>query len=248
MRFPLFPVRLLIHEEFCSEVGLDYLDDYEVIDTEFEYEKNVFLAVPQDMPEPNSEQYSKKLTELIINLSDKVKERILILFTSYSSLNKVRKELNLSMKEKNRTIISQGVDGSAARVINKFKKKGSILLATGPVWQGVDFGFDVEIKVLLIAKLPFAVPNDPLVNARSLKYIEPFNEYFVPEAVRKFKQGIGRLIRSNKDYGAIICADVRILTKSYGEEFMNSLPSYTYNQDLTQFQASKIGNWLNRHE
>ena len=130
---------------------------------------------------------------MILNLSTNIDEKILVLFTSYSSLNSVRKGL----KEKNFSdFISQGVDGNAQRVISKFKKKGSVLLGTGPLWQGVDFGYDVNIKMLIISKLPFSVPNDPLINARSQKYFEPFLEFFVPDAVRKFKQGYGRLIRS----------------------------------------------------
>ena len=132
---------------------------------------------------------------MILNLSTNINEKILVLFTSYSSLNSVRKGL----KDKNFSdFISQGVDGNAQRVISKFKNKGSVLLGTGPLWQGVDFGYDVNIKMLIISKLPFSVPNDPLINARSQKYFEPFLEFFVPDAVRKFKQGYGRLIRSKR--------------------------------------------------
>ena len=233
-------------DEFCNQIGLDYLDEYRIFDSEFDYENNVLFYVPKDMPEPNNNLYTKNLSDLIINIAEKNEGKILVLFTSYSSLNGVRKRLKESPFSNK--IISQGVDGRAARVINKFKNEGSILLGTGPVWQGIDFGFDVEIKVLIISKLPFAVPNDPLINARSMKYIDPFNEYLVPDAVRRFKQGIGRLIRSNKDFGAIVCADSRIITKNYGESFLNCLPGYSYNEDLIIDSGDYIKNWIDRHE
>ena len=233
-------------DEFCNQIGLDYLDEYRIFDSEFDYENNVLFYVPKDMPEPNNNLYTKNLSDLIINVAEKNVGKMLVLFTSYSSLNSVRKRLKESSF--NNKIISQGVDGRAARVISKFKREGSILLATGPVWQGIDFGFNIEIKVLIISKLPFAVPNDPLISARSMKYIDPFNEYLVPDAVRRFKQGIGRLIRSNKDFGSIVCADSRIITKNYGENFLNCLPGYSYNEDLIIDSGDYIKNWIDRHE
>ena len=232
-------------DEFSNQIGLDYLDEYRIFDSEFDYEKNVFFYVPKDMPEPNNELYAQNLSDLIVNISEKNLGKILVLFTSYSSLNSVRKKLKESFL--NKKIISQGVDGGAARVISKFRKEGSILLATGPIWQGVDFGFDVDIKVLIISKLPFAVPNDPLINARSQKYMDPFNEYLVPDAVRRFKQGIGRLIRSNEDYGAIVCGDIRIITKNYGENFLNCLPGYSFNENLIIDSGEYIKNWIDNH-
>ena len=233
-------------EEFCNQIGIDYLDEYRIFDSEFDYQKNVLFYVPKDMPEPNDDLYTNNLSELVINIAEKNKGKILVLFTSYSSLNSVRKRLKES--QISNKIISQGVDGRAARVISKFKNEGSILLATGPVWQGIDFGFDVEIKVLVISKLPFSVPNDPLINARSMKYIDPFNEFLVPDAVRRFKQGIGRLIRSNKDFGSIVCADSRIIYKNYGESFLNCLPGYSYNEDLIRESGDYIKNWIDSHE
>ena len=232
-------------EEFCKEIGIDNLGNYEIFDSEFDYKNNVLLSIPSNMPEPNDPNYSRSLVDLILNLSTNIDEKILVLFTSYSSLNSVRKGL----KDKNFSdFISQGVDGNAQRVISKFKKKGSVLLGTGPLWQGVDFGYDVNIKMLIISKLPFSVPNDPLINARSQKYFEPFLEFFVPDAVRKFKQGYGRLIRSKKDYGSLICADSRILTKNYGDEFIDCIPDYSYIQEPLHEISDHIKSWLDSHE
>ena len=232
-------------EEFCNEIGIDNLGSYEIFDSEFDYKNNVLLSIPSNMPEPNDPNYTRSLVDLILNLSTNINEKILVLFTSYSSLNNVRKGL----KDKNFSdFISQGVDGNAQRVISKFKNKGSVLLGTGPLWQGVDFGYDVNIKMLIISKLPFSVPNDPLINARSQKYFEPFLEFFVPDAVRKFKQGYGRLIRSKKDYGSLICADSRILTKNYGDEFIDCIPDYSYIQEPLHEISDHIKLWLDRHD
>ena len=232
-------------EEFCNEIGINNLNNYEIFDSEFDYKNNVLLSIPSNMPEPNDPNYTNNLVDLILDLSSKIDEKILVLFTSYSSLNNVRKGL----KAKNfNDVICQGVDGNAQRVISKFKNQGSVLLGTGPLWQGVDFGSDVNIKALIISKLPFSVPNDPLINARSQKYFEPFLEFFVPDAVRKFKQGYGRLIRSKKDFGSLICADSRILSKNYGEEFMNCIPDYSYIQEPVLEISDHIKSWLDKHE
>ena len=232
-------------EEFCSDIGINNLNNYEIFDSEFDYKNNVLLSIPSNMPEPNDPSYTNSLVNLITDLSGKIQEKILVLFTSYSALNSVRKGL----KTQNFIgVISQGVDGNAQRVINKFKNQGSVLLGTGPLWQGVDFGADVNIKALIISKLPFSVPNDPLINARSQKYYEPFLEFYVPDAVRKFKQGYGRLIRSKKDFGSLICADSRILTKNYGEEFMNCIPDYSYVQEPVLEISDHIKSWLDNHD
>ena len=77
--------------------------------------------------------------------------------------------------------------------------------------------------------------------------MDPFNEYLVPDAVRRFKQGIGRLIRSNEDYGAIVCADIRIITKNYGENFLNCLPGYSFNENLIIDSGEYIKNWIDNH-
>ena len=232
-------------EEFCNDIGINNLNNYEIFDSEFDYKNNVLLSIPSNMPEPNDPNYSDSLVNLITDLSSKIQEKILVLFTSYSALNSVRKGLK---SQSFTDVISQGVDGNAQRVISKFKNQGSVLLGTGPLWQGVDFGSDVVIKALIISKLPFSVPNDPLINARSQKYYEPFLEFFVPDAVRKFKQGYGRLIRSKKDFGSLICADSRILTKNYGEEFMNCIPDYSYVQEPVLEISDHIKSWLENHD
>ena len=232
-------------EEFCNEIGINNLNNYEIFDSEFDYKNNVLLSIPSNMPEPNDTKYTSNLVDLIADLSSKINDKILVLFTSYASLNNVRKGLKaINFND----VVCQGVDGNAQRVIGKFKNQGSVLLGTGPLWQGVDFGSDVNIKALIISKLPFSVPNDPLINARSQKYYEPFLEFFVPDAVRKFKQGYGRLIRSKKDFGSLICADSRILSKNYGEEFMNCIPDYSYIQEPVLEISDHIKSWLDNHE
>jgi DNA polymerase-3 subunit epsilon/ATP-dependent DNA helicase DinG len=188
--------------------------------------------------------YLDTLSSSILEISKSTQEKILILFTSYSSLNKVRKDLKEKLTSLGKELICQGVDGSANRVIKKFKGKNTILFGTGPLWQGVDFNDDLGIKILYITKLPFAVPTDPLFAARASKYSDSFHEFVLPDAIRRFKQGIGRLLRSNKDYGAIIVSDSRIINKNYGEEFLNAIPGYSYMQSDSESISENISEWL----
>ncbi len=235
-------------KEFCQDIGLDQLDQSLIIDSEFDYDKNVLLCVPEDISEPNDSRYLDTLSSSILEISKSTEEKILILFTSYSSLNRVRKDLKENLTLMGKTLICQGVDGSANRVIKKFNKKNSILFGTGPLWQGVDYNDDLGIKILYITKLPFSVPTDPLFAARASKYSDSFHEFVLPDAIRRFKQGIGRLLRSNKDYEAIVISDSRIINKNYGEEFLNSIPGYSYTQSDSQSISNNISEWLLNHD
>ena len=231
-------------KDFCYEIGLDQLDQSFTIDSEFDYDRNVLLCVPEDISDPNDSMYLDTLSSSILEISKSTQEKILILFTSYSSLNKVRKDLKEKFTSLGKDLICQGVDGSANRVIKKFKGKNTILFGTGPLWQGVDFNDDLGIKILYITKLPFAVPTDPLFAARASRYSDSFHEFVLPDAIRRFKQGIGRLLRSNKDYGAIVVSDSRIINKNYGEEFLNAIPGYSYIQSDSGSIAKNISEWL----
>lgn len=234
-------------EEFCREIGLDFIDEYSLIDSEFDYERNVLFCVPTDISDPNSDNYAETLAASIYELTKSIDEKALILFTSYTMLNKVRNRLKNKLKNIGKKLISQGVDGNANRVLKKFEDKNSILLGTGPLWQGIDFNDNIDIKILIITRLPFGVPSDPLFAARSSQHSNAFFDYALPHGIRRFKQGVGRLIRSKDDFGAIICTDNRIISKNYGEEFLNCLPGYTYKQSSSSDLTKYINDWLSNH-
>jgi ATP-dependent DNA helicase DinG len=150
-----------------------------------------------------------------------------VLFTSYGLLKQCYHYLSERISESNITLFRQG-EMDRHRLLEKYKQVGNgVLLGTDSFWQGVDVPGDL-LRCVILARLPFRVPTEPIQEAR-VEFLEEqgrnsFMEYSVPQAVIKFKQGFGRLIRSTTDEGVVVCLDKRLITKSYGTYFLNSLP------------------------
>ena len=124
-------------------------------------------------------------------------------------------------------VFAQGIDGSAQRVVTSFKNAGkAVLMGTNSLWEGVDIP-GIQLQLVIIARLPFDVPTDPIVAARSQLFGNPFMDFSVPNAVIRFRQGFGRLIRTAEDFGAVIVLDERISSRGYGRKFIESLPNCT---------------------
>jgi len=175
---------------------------------------------------------------------------ILALFTSYNTLGNVYRALQPELINSGVTLLAQGMGGSRTSILEQFRKlKGSILLGTDSFWEGIDVVGDL-LEVLVISKLPFPVPSEPIIEANVEKVgqsgANPFNDYYVPETIIKFRQGIGRLIRSKIDRGVVINLDERIDRKSYGIFFKQSLPvpalSVTKLDDLINIVAEFFNN------
>jgi len=165
---------------------------------------------------------------LISQLSRETKKGIMMLFTSYRALKKVYKILNKKLRQDDIQLMAQGISGSRSTIVKKFRKhKHSVLLGTSSFWEGVDLIGDA-LEILLIDKLPFPVPSDPIIEANAEEIQKdgqnPFLEYTIPETVLKFRQGVGRLIRSTYDMGVLINMDNRVVTKRYGRYFQNDIP------------------------
>jgi len=193
----------------------------------FDYRENARLAVPEFLPEPLEEGFHRELAELLSELAARIGRRTMVLFTSHKLLRQVHGRLQEAGEEE---IFAQGFSGSRAQLMEEFRHsptKRAILLGTSSFWEGVDLpGEDLEILVL--TKLPFPVPGEPVVEARA-EQIEAaggdsFWDYFLPQAVLKLRQGFGRLIRTDQDRGAVIIADNRIVHRGYGHSFRKSLP------------------------
>ena len=198
-----------------------------IFDSPFEYKKNVLLSVPSDLPEPKSADYSQKLSDLIKNVLIISEGKGLVLFTSYSMLKTVYDLVRDDFSNAGITLFKQGDDDNKKLLGNFFINKNSVLFATDSFWEGVDVPGE-SLSVLIICRLPFKVPSDPVIKAR-MELIEKnggnsFMEYSLPEAVIKLRQGFGRLIRRKSDRGVILITDTRILSKFYGKIFFNSLP------------------------
>jgi ATP-dependent DNA helicase DinG len=217
-------------EFFATRIGLHDVERPVarfIFDSPFDYRKNVLLSIPMDLPEPKGADYNQKLAELIKDVLIISEGKGLVLFTSYAMLKTVYDLVRDDFSQAGITLFKQGDDDNKKLLGNFFINKNSVLFATDSFWEGVDVPGE-SLSVLIICRLPFKVPSDPVIKAR-MELIEKrggnsFMEYSLPEAVIKLRQGFGRLIRRKSDRGVILITDTRILTKFYGKIFFNSLP------------------------
>jgi ATP-dependent DNA helicase DinG len=193
----------------------------------FDFSRQALIAIPTDIPEPNSRDFPKHLREGLLRALQISQGRAFILFTAYGLLNQMFRELSPELAKLGFIAMKQGQE-NRHRLLENFKRQvGSVLFATDSFWQGVDVHGEA-LECVIIPRLPFKVPSEPVLEAR-VEAIDrrggnSFMEYSVPQAVIKFKQGFGRLIRRKSDFGAIVIFDNRIVTKHYGRLFLESLP------------------------
>jgi DNA polymerase-3 subunit epsilon/ATP-dependent DNA helicase DinG len=197
------------------------------LESPFDYKKNALVYIPTDMPEPNQPDYQRKVEETIVQLSLATQGRLMALFTSYAQLKSVAEHIRPLLEEAGFTLFVQGEGGSRQQILAAFRQtERAVILGTRSFWEGVDVQGEA-LSALVITKLPFAVPNDPIIAARSETFDSPFYQYSVPEAILNLRQGFGRLIRSTSDRGIAVLLDRRLLTKRYGRLFLESLPDVT---------------------
>ncbi|GAB4537470.1 MAG: helicase C-terminal domain-containing protein [Anaerolineae bacterium] len=193
----------------------------------FDYESSTLLYLPTDIPEPNNQGYQGTVESTLIALARATRGRMLVLFTAYSQLRSTANAIRERLAEEDIVVYEQGGGVSRAQLLDNFKTtERSVLLGTRSFWEGVDVTGET-LSCVVIARLPFAVPNDPIFSARSETYEDPFNQFSLPDAILRFRQGFGRLIRSRTDRGVVVCLDRRILSKRYGQAFIASLPRCT---------------------
>ncbi len=210
----------------------------------FDYESSTLLYVANDMPEPNSFNYQQTLDKAIIATAKATGGRMLVLFTSYAALKKTSQAITGALAREDIFVYEQSEGTSASALLESFKTtERAVLLGTRSFWEGVDVPGDA-LSVVVITKLPFEVPSDPIIAARSELYEDSFHEYYLPEAILKFRQGFGRLIRTASDRGVVAILDRRVLTKQYGRLFLESLPPCTARQGAVAGLAKMAGQWL----
>jgi ATP-dependent DNA helicase DinG len=211
----------------------------------FDYESSTLLYVANDMPEPNMPAYQQALDRTIVATAKATGGRMLVLFTSYAALKKTAQAITGPLAREDIFVFEQGEGASPNALLESFKSTDrAVLLGTKSFWEGVDVPGD-SLSVVVITKLPFGVPSDPIIAARSELYEDSFNEYYLPESILKFRQGFGRLIRSASDRGVVAILDKRVLTKQYGKLFLESLPQCTARQGATAGLPKMAGDWLN---
>lgn len=191
----------------------------------FDYRKSALVYIPTDAPPPsNREGHQRSIDTALIQLAVALDGRVMALFTSHAQVRQTTRNVSARLGMVGIQVFSQSEGGSRQILIEQFQRaEKAVLLGTRSLWEGVDIAGE-QLSALLIAKLPFPVPNEPIVAARSEQYADPFNDYSVPEAVLLFRQGFGRLIRSAQDRGIVAVLDSRILTARYGRVFLDSLP------------------------
>lgn len=220
-----------------DRLGLDRSKtDMLVAPSAFDYEKQAIIYLPKGMPDPRSPEYAQLAAGEIIRLLQLTRGHAFVLCTSNVSMN------TLFQLVSSRIGYPCFIQGSMSKtgLLDRFRStKNAVLFATSSFWQGVDVRGE-QLSCVIIDKLPFAVPSDPIVAART-KFIDEnggrsFSDYSVPQAVITLKQGIGRLIRSKTDRGVIAILDSRLRTKSYGRDFLNSLPKARVTSELSDVE------------
>jgi ATP-dependent DNA helicase DinG len=224
-------------------LGAEIADEM-ALGSPFDYESSTLVYLPTDIPEPNQQGYTQALNRALIHTAKASGGRMLVLFTSYAALRRTSQGITGPLAREDIYVLEQGEGASPNTLLESFKATDrAVLLGTRSFWEGVDVPGEA-LQVVVITKLPFDVPTDPLIAARSEMYENSFNEYYLPEAILKFRQGFGRLIRSQSDHGIVAILDKRVMTKQYGRLFIESLPQCTLRQGPLNNLARQAGEWL----
>lgn len=228
-----------------GRLGAD--DAYELaLGSPFHYDTAALLYLANDIPEPSDRNGHQRAVETgLIQLCRATGGRALALFTSYDQLKRTAHAIAPVLARDEIVVFEQGEGASPHALLENFRStERAILLGTRSFWEGVDVPGQA-LSVVVIVKLPFDVPSDPVIAARSETFERPFDEYQLPEAILRFRQGFGRLIRTQADHGVVAVLDRRLLTKSYGRLFLASLPDCTKMQGKLENLPREARKWLN---
>ncbi|HSH01135.1 MAG TPA: helicase C-terminal domain-containing protein [Anaerolineae bacterium] len=215
----------------------------------FDYKNNTLLYLCSDIPEPNQPGYDRYLEDAIVDVATALGGRTMVLFTSYKQLDNTRQAIEGRLRQENIQLLAQGRSMSRQQLQLQFKRPETraVLLGTRSFWEGVDIPGDA-LQAVLLTKIPFDVPSDPIFAARSETFENSFMEYSVPEAILRFRQGFGRLIRRRDDEGVVAILDKRVLSKRYGNLFLQALPECTMLRQRTSRLGELTVRWLNREK
>ncbi len=204
-------------------LGLDDADELRVT-SPFDYETNAMIVVPSDLPEPNQPGFDVATHNSILATALAAHGRTLVLFTSIYAMNQARLALSDRFAAAGLQLVTQHEDGSAEQLAERLRTfDRTVVFGAGAFWEGVDVP-GPALSALIIAKLPFPVPTDPVYAARSETFENGWNDYTMPQTILKVRQGFGRLIRTQTDRGVCVILDRRLISKRYGAQILESLP------------------------
>jgi ATP-dependent DNA helicase DinG len=240
---------LRTHDNFDFVRGRLFADHVKTVETgsPFDYQDSTLVFIPDDIPEPNNRHpYQQAVERGLIELAAALDGRVMALFTSYTQLRQTAQAITPRLALGGITVYDQSDGTSREALLTGFKgTEKSVLLGTRSFWEGVDIPGE-SLSALVIVRLPFSVPSDPIFAARAETYTDSFKEYALPDAVLRFRQGFGRLIRTRTDRGVVTVFDSRIVSKSYGNTFIESLPNCTIRYGPLSTLPEAARGWLNR--
>jgi Rad3-related DNA helicase len=219
-------------DHFESRTGINRIEAdrrvHKILGSPFDFHRQVRVLIPRFIPSPRDDQFIQVGIQIILRAVRSARRATLALFTSYQMLDRAYEALRDDLRKEEIAVLAQGKSGSRRNLVQMMKEgRAHVLLGTQSFWEGVDLPGEA-LELLIITKLPFDVPSEPIVEARAERLEKQgkssFYEYILPNAVLKFRQGFGRLIRSRSDRGVVILLDSRILMSRYGSLFYHSLP------------------------
>ena len=237
---------------FVQRTGLNLVEPERLrtlsVGSPFDFEEQALVCVPAYLPTPREAGFLGAVIESLQEILTASRGGALVLFTSYEMLGRVYQALDEPLNREGLMVLGQGRDGSRTNLLNRFREqKEAVLMGTSSFWEGVDIPGD-SLRLLILVKLPFQVPTEPVVEAH-VEQLEragrnAFYEYLLPEAVIRFRQGFGRLIRRADDHGVVLVMDSRVLSTRYGNTFLRSLPVRTWAVSSAESMSADIQRWL----
>jgi ATP-dependent DNA helicase DinG len=216
----------------------------------FDFRAQLLLCVPTDMPLPSEHAYREGMWASILQIAEAARGGTLVLFTARTTMAEAYDQLLQHMKAADLELLCQDVSGSRGELLDRLKRdRGTVLFGLKSFWEGVDVPGEA-LRCVIITKLPFGVPDDPVIEARREHLegigIDSQNEYYIPQAIVGFRQGFGRLIRTRSDHGAVVVLDRRLLVRRYGQRFLGSLEGYTLLREPLEGCLRGVEEWLGR--
>jgi Rad3-related DNA helicase len=217
----------------------------------FNYEEQAVICLPQFLPSPKTEVFVTMVGQAIGELILRVRRGTLVLFTSYGMLQRVYRMVKPQAASEKITLLGQGIDGERSHLLSTFREEpGSVLLGVDSFWEGIDLPGEA-LEMLIITRLPFAVPTEPIVEAHLEEVAkggkDPFLHYSIPEAALRLRQGFGRLIRNRTDRGVVVVMDSRTTTTTFGRVFLDVLPAPKRTFRSLQELIDGINAWFEKH-